>query len=254
MSTSKVLPVAFLGLAIGCGSAKNETPAPDDGLKFPGGDLAQKIGVERWVLHGTASHGEISGFDSPTPDQGKTVVHALFEVDPKGVATLDFDLPEAWHGAVSPDGSADTGGDPPASAVLALLSSLDDIPVAPPSQASTGLVAQAVGSQVRPLDYQSHLTDCLVRLLYPGATTYQEVQQQYNEKYGFCDKQTMADRFKDYKYLGTNMFETQAGKTCDSVQNKSMLCTIEATNKAMDEERGQPEQEPTSAIPPAPGG
>jgi hypothetical protein len=226
MGTARVLLVAVLGLAIGCGSAKDGSPAPDDTLEFAGGEVAQKIGVERWVLHGTHGQGEISGFDSPASDQGKTVVHALFSVDAKGVAKVDFDLPEAWHASVSPDGSADTGGDPPASAVLALLSSFADLPMKS-SSSPTGLVAQAMAGRVRPLVEDSprdqHLVACWSDLL-PGITTYAELQQAYEERYGFCDHQANEDRYVGYKWAGTALGETAAGKLCDAIATKSAIC------------------------------
>jgi hypothetical protein len=235
MSTSKVLPVAFLGLAIGCGSAKKDDRAPDDRVEFSGGELAQKIGVQRWVLHGTKGQGELTGFDSPTPDQGKTVVHALFTVDSHGVASVDFDQPEPWHASVSPGGSAASGGDPPASAVLALLSSFDDLPSSP---APSGLVTQAMVGQLQPLDtpYQTYLVECLSQTLLPGVTTYAEAVQAFDDNYKFCDNQPMDQRYKGYKYVGTMLGETQAGKLCDSVHAKIRVCQSRATNDVADDE------------------
>jgi hypothetical protein len=237
---------------VGCSSAETPAPPGDVGhverTEFAAGEIAQKIGVTRWVLRDMGGHGELSGFDST--GQERAIVHALFAADPRGGATIDFDLPEEWHASVSQAGAAPLP--PPASAaiaVVALISSLHDLQAAPPP--SSSLVTESMGGslhtlvtagdtgQTPPTPEQAAaeerrntaLVHCMSVLL-PSAKTYEEVESAFSTSYLSCLDLGDNQKYVGGRYVGSRLYDlfgdtflTQVGTTCRDAWDQLQTCT-----------------------------
>jgi hypothetical protein len=178
------------------------TPRADDtapATEFSSGELAHKIGVETWVWSGDGANRELAGLGpSAAGGVGPKVVHAVFSTEPDGRQTLDFDLPEVWHGEVSASGVVLPAAPAPASVVDAVLSSRWDLQSMPRS-GPTSLATTSVTEPLHPLltretppeplvkkSVDELILECTARLL-PGVSSYADIANKLADAELWCD-------------------------------------------------------------------